>query len=115
MTWLTAPRAIVLAVSVVAVFFLLLVLSLVDGRLGGSFGFLGFSIFGLFAIVMQVAFWAVVIMGGIWLAREMGWLNSADRPRSKRDALALLDRRYANGEISRSEYFQIKQDLEADS
>jgi uncharacterized membrane protein len=42
------------------------------------------------------------------LALGRGWR----RPRGGRDARERLDRRYANGEIGRDDYLQMKRDLE---
>ena len=52
----------------------------------------------------MIVFWGLVILGVVWLVRELA------RPREERpvasgpDALAILDRRFAAGEISPEEY-----------
>ena len=49
----------------------------------------------------MVLFWGLVILGVIWLVREYGHpppLSWADDP------LTILDRRFANGEITAKEY-----------
>jgi putative membrane protein len=52
-----------------------------------------------------VAFWAVVIAGGIWLIRELTSARRSDHGRSDEPAaLAILDRRLAEGAISIEEY-----------
>ena len=53
----------------------------------------------------MVLFWALVILGILWIVREMGG-RSDDRGRSagRDDPLAILDRRFAEGAISAEEY-----------
>jgi putative membrane protein len=50
---------------------------------------------------MMVAFWALVIVGIVWLVRSLGWARHDNRRES---AVELLDRRLAGGEISPEEY-----------
>ena len=54
----------------------------------------------------MIVFWALVILGIVWLVREFAHPREA-RPgpaRSDSDPLAILDRRLAAGEISPEEY-----------
>ena len=51
----------------------------------------------------MVLFWGLVILGVIWLVREYGHPH---RRSSSDDPLTILDRRFANGEITAKEYEQ---------
>lgn len=53
-------------------------------------------------VVGMALFWALVIIGGIWLVRELG--GRGGRLERDPDALALLDRRLADGSISPDDY-----------
>ena len=48
----------------------------------------------------MVLFWGLVILGIVWLVREL----SGARARSETDAVAILERRLAEGTISPEEY-----------
>jgi putative membrane protein len=48
----------------------------------------------------MVLFWGLVILGIVWLVREL----SGTRARSETDAVAILERRLAEGTISPEEY-----------
>lgn len=50
----------------------------------------------------MVIFWGLVILGVIWLVREYG--HPARRSGGPDDPLTILERRFANGEISAKEY-----------
>ena len=50
----------------------------------------------------MVLFWGLVILGVIWLVREYG--HPSRRAGGPNDPLTILDRRFANGEISAKEY-----------
>lgn len=56
--------------------------------------------------LMMIFFWVLVI-GGIALVLR-AWWKPAER---SDDALAILDRRYASGEIDREEYQAMRRDL----
>jgi putative membrane protein len=49
----------------------------------------------------MILFWALVILGIVWLVREM---VGRDSRRDEAGALEILDRRLAEGEISTKEY-----------
>lgn len=51
----------------------------------------------------MVVFWGFVILGVIWLVREYGHPSSR-RAAGPDDPLTILDRRFANGEITAKEY-----------
>ena len=56
-------------------------------------------------MIGMVVFWALVVLGIVWLVREMsgrGGLGSHREP----DALELLDRRLAEGTISPEDYHE---------
>ncbi len=60
--------------------------------------------------LMMIVFWVLVI-GGVALVLRAWW-----RPASRsEDALEILERRYASGELSRDEYFAMRQDLRGPS
>lgn len=50
----------------------------------------------------MVLFWGLVILGVVWLVRELSGLRG--RARSEPDALEVLDRRLAEGTISPEDY-----------
>ena len=52
----------------------------------------------------MVLFWALVIVGVVWVVRELG--RSQRHDRAEPDALAVLDRRLAEGAISTEEYME---------
>jgi putative membrane protein len=52
----------------------------------------------------MIVFWGLVILGVIWLVREYG--GTSRRSASPDDPLTILDRRFANGEITAKEYEQ---------
>ncbi len=53
----------------------------------------------------MVLFWALVVLGILWIVREMGGRGGdRERPAVRDDPLAILDRRFAEGAISPEEY-----------
>jgi putative membrane protein len=50
----------------------------------------------------MILFWGLVILGVIWLVREYG--HPSRRSAGPDDPLTILDRRFANGEITAKEY-----------
>lgn len=67
---------------------------------------------GFFEIIgglFHAAFWIFVIAGGLWLMRRMGPRRPRrDRLDPVRRSLALLNERYARGDIDRDEYLERK-------
>jgi len=57
---------------------------------------------GVFALLVLVA----VVLAIVWLVREL--LPGTDRTGGAEEALAVLKRRYAAGEISQAEYIQAR-------
>ena len=68
-------------------------------------------------ILVLLVFWAVLIVGGVWLVR--GLFAQGDRSGGNRGApptpRQILDQRYARGELSKEEYDLIRRDLEGRS
>jgi putative membrane protein len=62
-------------------------------------------------MVATVAFWALLIAGGMVLFRRLAGTSSA-QPSSSDTPLTILQRRYAAGEITRDEYDQMRQVLQ---
>ena len=54
--------------------------------------------------VGMIVFWALVILGVVWLVREFAHPREERPTTTESDALAILDRRFAAGEISPEEY-----------
>jgi adenylate cyclase len=52
----------------------------------------------------MVLFWGLVILGIVWLVREYG--HRSGRSNGPDDPLTILQRRFANGEITAKEYEQ---------
>ena len=80
----------------------------------GGFG-MGTGYMGGFGWIFMLLFWALVIVGLValvkWIAGNRG--SSSDESSTReRDALAILQERYARGEIEREEFVTRKQDLE---
>jgi len=67
-----------------------------------------------FGMLVLIAFWAVLILGGVWIARGMFAQGSGtgEDPGSPSTPREILDRRYARGEITREEYDGMRRDLE---
>ncbi len=65
---------------------------------------------------MMMVFWLVVLAGLVWLAwRAWGRGQSGGLPgpwTREDDAVEILKRRYARGEISKEEYEERRRDLE---
>ena len=55
-------------------------------------------------VIGMVIFWVLVIVGIFWLVRELAASRGARQPAPGSDAMAMLDRRLAAGEISPEEY-----------
>jgi putative membrane protein len=79
-----------------------------SGMMYGGYGY-GYG-------VLHMVFWAVIligiIVGIVWMVRTMmasAGTRGASAPRSA--GLAVLEERYARGEINRDEYLQKKGDL----
>ncbi|MBI5651111.1 MAG: SHOCT domain-containing protein [Chloroflexi bacterium] len=77
----------------------------------GGFGFGGMVFGGL----LMIAFWVLIIGGAVWLvvtlARNNQGLTAATA--SGQMPLALLQTRYAKGEITKEQFEQLRRDLGA--
>jgi putative membrane protein len=74
----------------------------------GNFSGMGFGDFG-FSWIFTVVFWALVILGVIYLIK---YITGSDRKESQREtALDILKKRYARGEINKEEFEEKKKDL----
>jgi putative membrane protein len=63
-----------------------------------------------FGGIFMLIFWAVVIIGIVYLVRYLS-RTSAGRQGPGESALDILKKRYARGEIAKEEFDRIKQDL----
>ncbi len=73
---------------------------------GGSGGFgLGWMVFGW---LFMILFWAAVILLIIWLYKQIKGPQAATQ---SENALDILKRRYASGEIDKKEFEEKKKDL----
>ncbi len=82
----------------------------------GGFGFGGM----LFAGLMMLAFWVLVIVGVIWLVATLARGSSTSAPRTNSGApttgtaaLDIVKARYAKGEITKEQFEEMKRDLGA--
>lgn len=62
-------------------------------------------------MVLMVAFWALVILGVVWLVSSVGWDH---RHHPGASAIEVFDRRLASGEISPDEYRERRAVLQGD-
>ncbi len=79
---------------------------------------MGFG-FGGFGLVFMILFWAAVIAVAVWVlgttfpraTDRSSQASTADGPGRSENPLDILKRRYAGGEISRSEYEAVRREL----
>jgi putative membrane protein len=62
--------------------------------------------------VMVLAFWVLLIAGGVLAVRALV-RGSGDQPTRQPTALDILQARYARGEIGAEEYHRMREDLRA--
>jgi putative membrane protein len=76
----------------------------------GPFGD-GWGWFWPFHFIIPLLFWALIIVGVVWIVRYV--TDSGDHPRigRRQPGLDVLEERYARGEINREEYLQKKKDI----
>lgn len=78
-------------------------------RIGYGFGMMG-RIGGM--IIMMILFIALVVVGIIWLTKNMNHKNSEHTlPHPTDRSIEILNERYAKGEISDEEYAKMKMEL----
>lgn len=72
-----------------------------------DFGFMPAHGFGW---VFMILFWIIVLVLLVFLLRSL--FGAKDSDSSKKDALALLNERYARGEIDKATYDRMKDDIQ---
>ena len=75
---------------------------MMDGWSGGGWGW-----FGALHMIVWLLILVLIVAGIVWLARAAMQRGDSDRTRSS-SALAVLDERYARGDIDRDEYLEKK-------
>lgn len=63
-------------------------------------------------VLGMILFWALVILGIVWLVREIGGHPRPRQARGAPDAIAVLERRLAEGEISVEDYEERRRSLQ---
>ncbi|MGE0066040.1 MAG: SHOCT domain-containing protein [Solirubrobacterales bacterium] len=63
----------------------------------------------------MVLFWALVILGIVWLVRELANSRQARQSTGEGDPVAILERRLALGELSPDEYHERRAVLRGES
>lgn len=77
----------------------------------GGFGFGGM----LFGGLLMVAFWVLIIGGAVWLVVTLARSSQGTSATTTagQSPLAILQTRYAKGEITKEQFDQLRQDLGA--
>ena len=65
---------------------------------------------GLFGFILMIAFWALVILGIVYLVKALAGRGTASL--KEETAIDILKKRYAKGEIDAEEFSKRKKDLE---
>ena len=71
----------------------------------------GFGIGGLFGVVLV---WILLIAGSVWLIKALfsGKINKTPENKNQEEqAIEILNKRYARGELNKDEYEIMKKDL----
>jgi uncharacterized membrane protein len=63
----------------------------------------------------MILFWGLLIFGAVWLVRELTRWRGAHRTDAGSEAIAILDRRLASGQISPEEYRERRAMLRSDA
>jgi len=69
------------------------------------------GIWFLFALLMQFAVLVLVVLAIVWLVRRLGSEGASSGGGAARSALDELEMRYARGEVDRTTYLQMQDDL----
>ncbi len=75
---------------------------------------MGFGLGGmLFGGLLMIAFWVLIIGGGVWLVVTLVRNNQSALPATPtvQTPLAILQARYAKGEISQEQFEEMKRNL----
>lgn len=80
-----------------------------SGMMGG-WGDYGYG-YGAFHMVIWIVILAAIVAGIVWLVRTLAPPAGRGHSAPRSGGLALLEERYARGEINREEYLQKKGDL----
>ena len=70
--------------------------------------------FGIGGFLVMVLIWILLIVGAIWLIKALfsGDISrSSGNNKQEEQAIDILNKRYASGELNRDEYEVMKQDL----
>ncbi len=76
----------------------------------GGFGLGGGMLFGG---ILMLAFWVLIIGGAVWLVVTLarGGQSALTTPNTGQTSLAILQARYAKGEITKEQFDQMKRDI----
>ncbi len=67
---------------------------------------------GSWMMLMMLVFWALIIVGVIFLVRWLAGQSSRTPSTRGTSSLDILSERYARGEITREQYQQMRRDIE---
>ncbi|MBI4743661.1 MAG: SHOCT domain-containing protein [Actinobacteria bacterium] len=77
----------------------------------GPYGY-GYGITGGIGMFLMTVFWILILVGGIFILK---WIfvdqGRQGQPYKEEDALEVLKKRYAKGEINKEEFEEKKKDL----
>ena len=71
------------------------------GWMMGDWGSWGYGMFGM---VLMLLFWALIIIGIVFVVRWLFNRGGQESPRRDDSALEILERRYARGEIDKETF-----------
>jgi len=83
---------------------------MMDGMMNMMMGGMGGSGMGIWGILMMLVFWVAFILLIVWLVKTVVGASTGVTTGSS-GAKAILDQRYAGGEVTRKEYIQLKKDI----
>ena len=77
---------------------------------GMGYGMMGGGYWTLTGIIFMVLFWVALILAVIWLYKQIRG-EAAGAP-SGETALDILKKRYASGEITKDQFYEMKREIE---